>query len=71
MALWLIGIPNVRTMPVLMVTLINNQLVIQVWCGPVGFPLGAIVPAVAFARRILSARTIAAGFGALEAERYV
>jgi putative spermidine/putrescine transport system permease protein len=61
---WLIGVPNIRTMPILMVALINNQLVIQY-----GAVLSVLlwVPSFAlmlFARRILSARTIAAGFGA-------
>ena len=51
-------------MPVLMISLINNQLVIQY-----GAVLSVLlwVPsflAMLFARRILSARTIAAGFGA-------
>jgi putative spermidine/putrescine transport system permease protein len=61
---FLIGAPNIRTMPVLMISLINNQLVIQY-----GAVLSVLlwVPsflAMLFARRILSARTIAAGFGA-------
>ena len=61
---WLIGVPNIRTMPILMVALINNQLVIQY-----GAVLSVLlwVPSfllMLFARRILSARTIAAGFGA-------
>lgn len=61
---FLIGAPNIRTMPVLMIALINNQLVIQY-----GAVLSVLlwVPsflAMLFARRILSARTIAAGFGA-------
>jgi putative spermidine/putrescine transport system permease protein len=61
---FLIGVPHIRTMPVLMLQLINNQLVIQY-----GAVLSVLlwVPsflAMFFARRILSARTIAAGFGA-------
>ena len=61
---WLIGTPHVRSMPVLMVTLINNQLVVQF-----GAVLSVLlwVPSfvmMLFARRILSARTIASGFGA-------
>jgi putative spermidine/putrescine transport system permease protein len=61
---FLIGAPDIRTMPVLMISLINNQLVIQY-----GSVLSVLlwVPsflAMLFARRILSARTIAAGFGA-------
>ena len=61
---WLIGVPNIRTMPIFMVTLINNQLVIQY-----GAVLSVLlwVPSfllMLFARRVLSAHTIAAGFGA-------
>ena len=61
---FLIGVPNIRTMPVLMISLINGQLVVQY-----GAVLSVLlwVPsflAMLFARRILSARTIAAGFGA-------
>jgi putative spermidine/putrescine transport system permease protein len=59
----LIGLPDVKTMPVLMINLINNQLVVQ---------FGAILSValwlpsfilLLFARRILSSRTLAAGFG--------
>ena len=59
----LIGLPGIRTMPVLMLSLINNQLVVQ---------YGAIlsvtlwVPSLLlllFARRVLSGKTLAAGFG--------
>jgi len=61
---WLIGAPTVRTMPILMISLINNQLVIQY-----GAVLSVLlwVPsfvALLFARNILSARTIARGLGA-------
>jgi putative spermidine/putrescine transport system permease protein len=59
----LIGLPDVKTMPVLMINLINNQLIVQ---------FGAILSValwlpsfvlLLFARRILSSRTLAAGFG--------
>jgi putative spermidine/putrescine transport system permease protein len=59
----LIGLPSVRTMPVVMISLINNQLVVQ---------YGAIlsvtlwVPSLIlllFARRVLSGKTLASGFG--------
>lgn len=59
----LIGLPDIKTMPVLMINLINNQLIVQ---------FGAILSVVLwlpsfilllFARRILSSRTLAAGFG--------
>ncbi len=61
---FLIGAPHVRTMPVLMISLINNQLVVQY-----GAVLSVMlwVPsflALLFARKILSARTIAGGLGA-------
>ncbi len=61
---WLIGVPNIRTMPILMVTLINNQLVIQY-----GAVLSVLlwVPSTLLmlvSRKILSAKTIAEGFGA-------
>jgi putative spermidine/putrescine transport system permease protein len=59
----LIGLPDIKTMPVLMINLINNQLIVQ---------FGAILSVVLwlpsfilllFARRILSSKTLAAGFG--------
>lgn len=60
---FLIGAPHVRTMPILMISLINNQLVVQY-----GAVLSVLlwVPsflALLFARNILSARTIAGGLG--------
>lgn len=59
----LIGLPNLRTMPVLMLSLINNQLIVQF-----GAILSVIlwVPSLImllFARRVLSGRAFAAGFG--------
>ncbi|MDQ0455445.1 ABC transporter permease [Rhizobium paknamense] len=61
---WLIGAPEIRTMPVLMVTYINNQLVVQY-----GAVLSVMlwVPsflALIFARRLIGAGTFAKGFGA-------
>lgn len=59
----LIGLPDIKTMPVLMINLINNQLIVQ---------FGAILSVVLwlpslfvliFARRILRSKTLAAGFG--------
>ncbi len=59
----LIGLPDVKTMPVLMISLINNQLIVQ---------FGAILSLVLwlpsllvliFARRILQGKTLAAGLG--------
>ncbi len=59
----LIGVPNVRTLPVVMIILINNQVVVQ---------YGAILSVVlwipslillVFAQRVLRGGTLAAGFG--------
>lgn len=59
----IIGLPGVRTMPVLMLSLINNQLIVQ---------FGAILSVVLWvpslllllsARRVLSGKAFAAGFG--------
>ena len=59
----LIGVPNVRTLPVVMILLINNQVVVQ---------YGAILSVVlwipsmillVFAQRVLRGGTLAAGFG--------
>lgn len=60
---FLIGAPHIRTMPILMISLINNQLVVQY-----GAVLSVLlwVPsflALLLARNILSARTIASGLG--------
>lgn len=60
---WLIGAPAVRTMPVLMISFINNQPVIQY-----GAVLSVIlwVPsffALLFARRVISSGSFARGFG--------
>ncbi len=59
----LVGLPNVRTMPVVMISLINNQLIVQY--GAVLSVLLWIPSLVAlvFARRLLQSRTLAAGFG--------
>lgn len=61
---WLIGAPAVRTMPVLMISFINNQPVIQY-----GAVLSVLlwVPsfvALLFARRVISSGSFARGFGA-------
>jgi putative spermidine/putrescine transport system permease protein len=59
----LIGLPDVKTMPVLMINLINNQLIVQF--GAI-LSLALWLPSfvlLLFARRILSSRTLAAGFG--------
>jgi len=60
---WLIGAPGIRTMPVLMISFINNQLVVQY-----GAVLSVIlwVPsfvALIFARRVINGGSFARGFG--------
>ncbi|WP_179039657.1 ABC transporter permease [Rhizobium leguminosarum] len=61
---WLIGAPQVRTMPVLMISFINNQIVVQY-----GAVLSVMlwVPsfiALMFARRVIGTGAFAQGFGA-------
>lgn len=61
---WLIGAPQIRTMPVLMINFINNQVVVQY-----GAVLSVIlwVPsfiALIFARRVIGTGSFAKGFGA-------
>ncbi|MGO8098422.1 ABC transporter permease [Rhizobium leguminosarum] len=60
---WLIGAPQVRTMPVLMISFINNQIVVQY-----GAVLSVMlwVPsfiALMFARRVIGTGAFARGFG--------
>jgi putative spermidine/putrescine transport system permease protein len=60
---WLIGAPGIRTMPVLMISFINNQMVIQF-----GAVLSVMlwVPsfiALMFARRVIGGGAFARGFG--------
>lgn len=60
---WLIGAPGIRTMPVLMISYINNQMVIQY-----GAVLSVLlwVPsfiALMFARRVIGGGAVARGFG--------
>ncbi|HLV83530.1 MAG TPA: ABC transporter permease subunit [Devosia sp.] len=60
---WLIGAPAIRTMPVLMISFINNQMVIQY-----GAVLSVMlwVPsfvALMFARRVIGGGAFARGFG--------
>ncbi|MBY4611113.1 ABC transporter permease subunit [Rhizobium sp. 9T] len=61
---WLIGAPQIRTMPVLMISFINNQIVVQY-----GAVLSVMlwVPsfiALMFARRVVGTGAFARGFGA-------
>jgi len=60
---WLIGAPGIRTMPVLMISFINNQMVVQY-----GAVLSVLlwVPsfiALIFARRVINGGSFARGFG--------
>jgi putative spermidine/putrescine transport system permease protein len=60
---WLIGAPQIRTLPVLMISFINNQPVIQL-----GAVLSVIlwipsVIALIFARRVIGSGAFARGFG--------
>jgi putative spermidine/putrescine transport system permease protein len=60
---WLIGAPGIRTMPVLMISFINNQIVVQY-----GAVLSVLlwVPsfvALFFARRVINGGSFARGFG--------
>ncbi|WP_112320930.1 ABC transporter permease [Oceanibium sediminis] len=60
---WLIGAPEIRTMPVLMITFINNQIVVQY-----GAVLSVLlwVPsffALMFSRRLVGSSSFAKGFG--------
>ena len=60
---WLIGAPGIRTMPVLMISFINNQIVVQY-----GAVLSVLlwVPsfvALIFARRVINGGSFARGFG--------
>lgn len=60
---WLIGAPTIRTMPVLMISFINNQIVVQY-----GAVLSVLlwVPsfiALLFARRVINGGGFARGFG--------
>lgn len=60
---WLIGAPQIRTLPVLMISFINNQPVIQF-----GAVLSVLlwIPsfiALLFARRVISSGSFARGFG--------
>lgn len=60
---WLIGAPEIRTMPVLMITYINNQIVVQY-----GAVLSVLlwVPsfiALMFTRRLVGSGSFAKGFG--------
>jgi putative spermidine/putrescine transport system permease protein len=60
---WLIGAPQIRTMPVLMISFINNQPVIQY-----GAVLSVLLwlpsfVALMFARRMIGSGSFARGFG--------
>ena len=60
---WLIGAPQIRTMPVLMITYINNQIVVQYGAVlSVMLWLPSFV-ALVFARRVIGSGSFAKGFG--------
>ena len=59
----LVGVPEVRTLPVVMIRLINNQVVVQY--GAI-LSVALWVPSLLlliFAQRVLRGNTIASGFG--------
>ena len=60
---WLIGAPGIRTMPVLMISFINNQIVVQY--GAVLSVLLWVPSFIAriFARRVINGGSFARGFG--------
>ena len=61
---WLIGAPEIRTMPVLMITFINNQIVVQYGAVlSVMFWVPSFI-ALMFARRVVGTGSFARGFGA-------
>ncbi|NKK45662.1 ABC transporter permease [Rhizobium leguminosarum] len=61
---WLIGAPEIRTMPVLMISFINNQIVVQY--GAVLSVMLWVLSFIAlmFARRVIGTGAFARGFGA-------
>lgn len=61
---WLIGAPNVVTMPVLMISFINNQMVVQYGAVLSVFLWVPSFIAMLFARRVIGGGAIARGLGA-------
>ncbi|MFE3835888.1 ABC transporter permease [Pseudogemmobacter sonorensis] len=60
---WLIGAPQIRTMPVLMITFINNQIVVQYGVVLSVLPWTASFFALMFARRLVGSASFDRGFG--------
>ncbi|MGO7398961.1 ABC transporter permease [Rhizobium ruizarguesonis] len=61
---WLIGAPEIRTMPVLMISFINNQIVVQYGAVLSVMLWVPSVIALMFARRVIGTGAFARGFGA-------
>ena len=61
---WLIGAPQVRTMPIMMISFINNSLVVQYGAVLSVFLWVPSFIALLFARRVISSGSFARGFGA-------
>ena len=60
---WLIGAPGIRTMPVLMISYINNQMVIQYGAVLSVLLWAPSFIALMFARRVIGGGAFARGFG--------
>lgn len=61
---WLIGAPEIRTMPILMILFINNSIVVQYGAVLSVFLWVPSFIALMFARRVISSGSFARGFGA-------
>ena len=61
---WLIGAPAIRTLPVLMISFINNQPVIQYGAVLSVILWAPSLVALLFARRVIGSGSFARGFGA-------
>jgi len=61
---WLIGAPEIRTMPILMILFINNSIVVQYGAVLSVFLWVPSFIALLFARRVISSGSFARGFGA-------
>jgi putative spermidine/putrescine transport system permease protein len=61
---WLIGAPEIRTMPILMILFINNSIVVQYGAVMSVFLWVPSFIALMFARRVISSGSFARGFGA-------
>lgn len=61
---WLIGAPEIRTMPILMILFINNSIIVQYGAVLSVFLWVPSFIALLFARRVISSGSFARGFGA-------